>query len=98
MLLELGPDKSPSGHFSIHEICTGGQFSVRSFAGPDNSLLMSLDTRINLCSYFIKVYLHLLNKRIIIADYIKMFHNFIFYFLYKFLKRRKFRAFFTFHY
>jgi len=48
-----GPDKSPSGHFSVREICTGGQFSVCSFAWPDNSPLMSLHTRTNLHSYFI---------------------------------------------
>jgi len=34
------PDKSPFGHFSVHEICTSGQFSIRSVAGPNNSPFM----------------------------------------------------------
>ena len=48
-----GSDKSTSGHFSVRKICTGGQFSIRSFAGPDISPFMSLHTPTHLCSYFI---------------------------------------------
>jgi len=51
----LDPDKSPSGHFSVREICTGDQFSVHSFVGPDSSPLMSLHTRTNLRSYAISL-------------------------------------------
>jgi len=46
--MEKYQDKDLSGHFSIREICTGRQFSVLGFAGPDNSLFMSLHTRTNL--------------------------------------------------